>query len=277
MSGQIGSMFSFRTGDDPYAEGSMSKGANTGMAIGSMFGPIGAAAGLFIGAGVGMLAGNDDRKKARRKVTKLSYEFGKEVLDYTNKSREQIGKTFRSKRASTVAQMAGSGIVAEGPTFRSAEGSLIRERDAALTTLDAELDEFATGPNMEWVRNDIDYMMNVSGFGEGRTGQTAFSDSEGNQYGSIGAPGEGRVTAAQGRDAEPGAYAGVSRSKYMEKVKPDVGLYLRSLYGSDEDKATYAADMKGKILEANKWRDQKMQLIKVNKWRQAQFERGSAN
>lgn len=272
MSGSMGSMFDFRTGDDPYAEGSMSKGATTGMAIGSMFGPVGAVAGLFVGAGVGILFGNDDRKKARKKVTGQSYAFGKDVVDYTNKTRAEIGKEFASARSSTVARMAGSGMELDSVQFQSAEGSLISKRDSALAVVDAELDTFTSGPNMEWINNDIEYMMKVTGFGEGRTGESAFRDAEGKPYGALNAPGTGRQMATKGRDATPGSYAGVSRSKYMDKVQPDVGLYLRSLYGSDEDKAIHAADMKSKITAANKWRDQKAQIYKVNKYRQSQFD-----
>ena len=79
--------------------------------------------------------------------------------------------------------------------------------------------------------------------------------------------------ATKGRDSERRNYGSIP-TKYSKKLTPDEGLYMRSLYGTDADKANYAADMKSKIEAANKWRDQKMQFYAVNKEQERRFNQG---
>ena len=270
MSGSMGSMFSFRTGDDPYAEGSMGQGAKTGMAIGAMFGPVGAVAGLFVGAGVGILFSNDDRTKARKKVTKESYDFGQEVFDYTNKSREEINKGFSSARSSTVARMAGSGMKLDSVQFQSAEGQLIRERDEALSIVDAELDDFVGGPNMEWIGKDIEYMMGT-GYGEGRTGERAFSEENRALIYNFGI--------RQPTKGDPGNRNryGTIPTKYRRKITPSTAAYVRGQFGGEEARAKYDADLKAQIESANVWRKRKMQFYDVNAQQRARFDNRGAN
>ncbi len=241
--------------EDLYASSSPLTGASTGATIGAMFGPVGAVAGGFIGGAVSMFDGSSGkRKRARIKATVQSYAFAKDVYAYGEEGRKQVQKDYEASSATVLARYSASGADTQSEGYRALEGKLIRERDKFFADIDAEIQEYRAGPGFEWLRNDVERQTSAYGHTgrhtayrkiglEGRTGYSVFTDAQKNKL----------ISHSWNPDRAESGPNIKQYQEYGDRLRPEMEMYEKSIYGTADDKTAYTKHMDERITAANEW------------------------
>jgi len=196
--------------------------------------------------------GGESRRQQKENTIQAGGIVGDSIAAYGT-NRERIATQFAGNLSSARAKMGASGASAEGAAWHGIKRGLVRGRNEALSSVQAEEDVFRQGTAFKLVREDFERMGTVNKWSS-LSYSSRMSNPDGTQRinAESSLTGESYMTTAQQAMLRTGVREDRKGfEEYAESLRPSFKEYEKYRFGSSQDKAAFSDSMTARIEASN--------------------------